>query len=66
MEEKTQEYATNNQPIQYFHTDLKPQSPSSVRYKKPLKIDHYNTLHITLLLNMLPQTYLDVSFIHMT
>ena len=54
MEKKTQEYATTNQPIQYFHTNLKPQSQSSVSYKEPLKIDHFYTLHITLLVNMLP------------
>jgi len=27
-EEKNQEYATTNQPIPYFHTNLEPQSPS--------------------------------------
>jgi len=54
LEEKTQEYATTNQPIPYYHANLKPQSPSSLRYTKPLKIEHYSTLHITLLFNMLP------------
>jgi len=54
MEEKTKEYGPTNQPIPYFHTDLNPQSPRSVRYAKPLKTDYNNTLHITLLFDMLP------------